>query len=49
MTTKRIKSITPMQAGKVMGALYGGMALIFVPFLYSLLRRGTFKPVRDYV
>jgi hypothetical protein len=23
--------------------------LIFVPFLYSLLRRGTFKPVRDYV
>jgi len=36
-------------------AVLGGVAvgtcstLIFVPFLYSLLRRGTFKPVRDYV
>jgi multidrug efflux pump subunit AcrB len=36
-------------------AVLGGVAvgtcstLIFVPFLYSLLRRGTFKPVRDYI
>jgi multidrug efflux pump subunit AcrB len=36
-------------------AVLGGVAvgtcstLIFVPFLYSLLRRGTFKPVRDYL
>jgi multidrug efflux pump subunit AcrB len=36
-------------------AVLGGVAvgtcstLIFVPFLYSLLRRGTFEPVRDYV
>ena len=35
-------------------AVLGGVAvgtcstLIFVPFLYSLLRRGTFEPVRDY-
>ena len=36
-------------------AVLGGVAvgtcstLIFVPFLYSLLRRGTFRPVRDYL
>ena len=36
-------------------AVLGGVAvgtvstLIFVPFLYSLLRRGPFNPVRDYL
>ena len=44
MTTKRIKSITPMQAGKVMGALYGGMALIFVPFLLLFALIPSFLP-----
>jgi hypothetical protein len=44
MSTKRIKSITPMQAGKVMGALYGGMALIFVPFLLLFALIPSFLP-----
>jgi multidrug efflux pump subunit AcrB len=36
-------------------AVLGGVAvgtcstLLFVPFLYSVLRRGEFKPVRDYL
>ena len=35
-------------------AVLGGVAfgtcstLIFVPFLYSILRQGRFKPVKDY-
>lgn len=36
---RRIKRIAPLQAGKVLGVLYGCMGLIFVPFfaLFGLL------------
>ena len=30
--TRRIKRIAPLQAGKMMGILYGCMGLIFLPF-----------------
>jgi Transmembrane domain of unknown function (DUF3566) len=29
---RRIKRIAPLQAGKMLGVLYGGMGLIFFPF-----------------
>jgi uncharacterized membrane protein (DUF485 family) len=44
MTTKRIKSITPMQAAKVLAALHGAMALIFVPFFLLFALSASFLP-----
>lgn len=29
---RRIKSITPLQLGKMLAVIYGGMSLIFIPF-----------------
>jgi hypothetical protein len=31
--TKRLKHVAPVQCGIVLGALYGAIALIFVPFI----------------
>ena len=31
--TRRIKRIAPLQAGKILGVLYGCMGLIFLPFI----------------
>jgi hypothetical protein len=44
MTTRRLKSITPLQAGKVMAALHGAMSLIFVPFLIGFAMLASFLP-----
>ncbi len=44
MTTRRLKSITPLQAGKMVGALHGAMALLFVPFCLIFAVAGSFLP-----
>jgi hypothetical protein len=44
MTTRRLKSITPLQAGKMMGALHGAMALLLVPFFLIFALLGSFLP-----
>ena len=43
-TTRRLKSITPLQAGKMLGALHGAMALVFVPFFLLFALVGSFLP-----
>ena len=43
-TSRRLKSITPLQAGKMLGALHGGMALLFVPFFLLFALVGSFLP-----
>ncbi|HTB80437.1 MAG TPA: DUF3566 domain-containing protein [Opitutaceae bacterium] len=32
LTKRRIKSITPLQLGKMLAIIYGGMSLLFIPF-----------------
>jgi hypothetical protein len=39
---RRIKRITPLQAGKMMGVLYGCMGLIFLPFFALAGLAGAF-------
>jgi hypothetical protein len=41
---KTLKSIEPVQLGKIAGALYGLMGLIFVPFLILFAVIGSFAP-----
>lgn len=41
-TTRRLKRIAPLQAGKVLAVLYAGMALIFVPFFGIAALAGAF-------
>ena len=40
--TRRLRSIAPVQAGKVLGVLYGGVGLIFVPFFVIAGIAGAF-------
>ena len=40
--TRRLKRIGPMQAGKVLGILYGVIGLIFVPFFVVAAVLGAF-------
>ncbi len=42
--TRRIKRIAPLQAGKVLGVLYGCMGLIFLPFFALAAVLGAFAP-----
>ena len=44
MSTKRLTSITPVLAGKLLGALHGAMALLFVPFFLLFALVGSFLP-----
>lgn len=30
---RRIKRVSPLQAGKLLGILYGGLGLLFIPFM----------------
>jgi hypothetical protein len=39
---RRIKRITPLQAGKVLGVLYGCMGLIFLPLFALAALAGAF-------
>ena len=41
---KTLKSIEPIQLGKIAGALYGLTGLIFVPFLILFAIIGSFAP-----
>jgi hypothetical protein len=38
---RRIKRISPLQAGKIFGILYGAIGLIFIPFILLMI---TFAP-----
>ena len=42
MTTRRIKRVAPLQAGKMLAALYGCMGLIFLPFFLVAGMLGAF-------
>src|SRR3954449_10297148 len=42
MTTRRLKRIAPLQAGKMLGALYGCIALLAVPFFLVFGLFGAF-------
>src|SRR5262249_35967573 len=44
MSTRRIKRVAPLQAGKMLAALYGCMWLIFLPLLLLAGVLGTFVP-----
>ena len=39
---RRIKRIEPLQAGKMLGVLYAGMGLIFIPFFVLAGMLGAF-------
>jgi hypothetical protein len=39
---RRIKRVAPLQAGKMMGVLYGCMGLIFLPFIMLAAAAGVF-------
>ena len=41
---RRIKRIAPLQAGKMLGALYACMGLIFLPFFALAAVAGAFAP-----
>jgi hypothetical protein len=41
---RRIKRIAPLQAGKMLGALYACMGLIFLPFFALAAAAGAFAP-----
>ncbi|MEO7931696.1 MAG: hypothetical protein ABIT76_00910 [Chthoniobacterales bacterium] len=41
---KRLVRIAPMQLGKMLGALYGAMGLIFVPIFGVIALAGAFIP-----
>lgn len=41
---KRLVRIGPMQLGKMLGALYGAMGLIFIPFFGIFALAGAFAP-----
>jgi len=41
---RRIKRIAPLQAGKMLGALYACMGLIFLPFFAIAAVAGAFAP-----
>jgi hypothetical protein len=34
---RRVKRISPLQAGKMLGILYGAMGLLFVPFIVLMI------------
>jgi hypothetical protein len=38
----RLKRIAPLQAGKMLGAFYGLLSLIFVPFMLIFMAVGSF-------
>lgn len=38
----KLKKISPLQAGKMLAALYGLMSLIFVPFIMAFMALGSF-------
>jgi hypothetical protein len=40
--TRRIKRIAPLQAGKMLAVVYGGMGLIFLPFFALAGMLGAF-------
>ena len=40
--TRRIKRIAPLQAGKMLGVLYGCMGLLFIPFFALAAVAGVF-------
>ena len=42
--TRTLKRIAPLQLGKVLGVLYGGMGLIFLPFFALAGLAGAFAP-----
>ena len=42
--TRQIKKIAPLQAGKMLGALYACMGLIFLPFFAIAAVAGAFAP-----
>ena len=39
---RRLKRVAPLQAGKVLGILYGAMGLLFMPFFLILALVGAF-------
>jgi hypothetical protein len=41
---RRIKRVTPLQAGKMLGVLYTCMGLIFLPFFMLAAAAGAFVP-----
>jgi hypothetical protein len=38
----KLKKVAPLQAGKMLAALYGLMSLIFVPFIMAFMALGSF-------
>jgi|CXWL01.1.fsa_nt_gi hypothetical protein len=38
----KLKQVAPLQAGKMLAALYGAMSLIFVPFMLVFMALGSF-------
>jgi len=40
--TLKLKRIAPLQAGKMLAAFYGLMALVFVPFMMIFMALGSF-------
>lgn len=38
----KLKRINPLQAGKMLGALYGLISLVFVPFVLVMVAMGSF-------
>ena len=47
--TKRIKRIAPLQAGKILGILYGAMGLLFLPFILIATLAGGQLPAEERV
>ncbi|HEX8371164.1 MAG TPA: hypothetical protein VF585_00155 [Chthoniobacterales bacterium] len=43
-TKRRLVRIAPLQLGKMLGALYGAMGLIFIPFFGIFALIGAFLP-----
>lgn len=41
---KRLKSVDPLQAGKMLGVLYAAMGLIFIPFILLFSLVGALVP-----
>jgi hypothetical protein len=47
VTKRRIKRISPLQLGKMLGVLYGIMGLIFVPFFLIMSAVATQMPAEQ--